>query len=294
MKICTACKHHFDTATWECPACEFSPAENNSIPCFSRNPELISGGFPPEQFAALATLEATNFWFNYRNQLILHYLKKYCIPFNNFLEIGCGTGFVLSNIMKEFPEIKLSGSELYFQGLEYANQRVNNQVNLYQIDARELPFHAEFAVIGAFDVLEHIDDDLRVLKNIHAALKPSGKLILTVPQHKFLWSETDVIACHERRYSQQELISKLAACNFKIRAQTSFVSFLMPIMWLSRLKTKENITHDPGGELKINTQLNYLLSLICKLEYIFIRYGTKFPFGGSLLVVAEKIEEKIQ
>jgi predicted SAM-dependent methyltransferase len=47
-----------------------------------------------------------------------------------------------------------------------------------QMDARDIPFHEEFKVIGVFDILEHIEieEDDRVLKQVHEALMPSGFL----------------------------------------------------------------------------------------------------------------------
>jgi SAM-dependent methyltransferase len=57
---------------------------------------------------------------------------------------------------------------------------------LFQMDARKIPFESEFDVIGAFDVLEHIEEDEKALAQIFHAVLPGGGLILTVPQHRFL------------------------------------------------------------------------------------------------------------
>ena len=50
----------------------------------------------------------------------------------------------------------------------------------------------------AFDVIEHIDEDEMVLTQMYKALQPNGGMILTVPQHPFLWSNQDEFACHVR------------------------------------------------------------------------------------------------
>nr|VFK12098.1 MAG: Putative methyltransferase [Candidatus Kentron sp. LPFa]VFK28151.1 MAG: Putative methyltransferase [Candidatus Kentron sp. LPFa] len=55
-----------------------------------------------------------------------------------FLEIGCGTGFVLSGIAEAFPEAKLVGTDAFSAGLAYAARRVPGAA-LYQMDARCLP-----------------------------------------------------------------------------------------------------------------------------------------------------------
>ncbi len=66
------------------------------------------------------------------------------------LEIGCGTGFVLSEISRLFPAAELSGSEASCSGLAFAAQRVKS-ASLFQMDARHIPFREEFDVVGAFD-----------------------------------------------------------------------------------------------------------------------------------------------
>ena len=71
-------------------------------------------------------------------------------------------------------------------------------------------FRNEFDVIGAFDVLEHIADDELVLSQMHQAVRKGGGIILTVPQHSFLWSEIDEYSRHVRRYSVSELKLKLS------------------------------------------------------------------------------------
>ena len=65
-------------------------------------------------------------------------------------------------------------------------------------------------MIGAFDVLEHIADDELVLSQMHQAVRKGGGIILTVPQHSFLWSEIDEYSRHVRRYSVSELKLKLS------------------------------------------------------------------------------------
>ena len=84
-----------------------------------------------------------------------------------------------------------------------------------QLDARELPYEAAFDAVGAFDVIEHITEDERVLASMHRALKPGGVLIVTVPQHKWLWSWTDEQARHKRRYGRRELSTRSMRRDFR-------------------------------------------------------------------------------
>ena len=107
-----------------------------------------------------------------------------------------------------------------------------------QMDARNIPFVDEFDAIGAFDVLEHIEEDEQVLAQMHDALNHADVVLLTVPQHAWLWSLVDDYSCHVRRYSAKELHGKVRVAGFEILLSTSFVSSLLPIMLASRLGTK--------------------------------------------------------
>jgi len=155
-----------------------------------------------------------------------------------FLEVGCGTGFVLSGIASAKPNMSLTGSEIFMAGLSHAVLRVPS-AHFMQMDARRVPFIEEFDAIGVFDVLEHIEEDEKVLDQLYKAIKPSGVLLLTVPQHPWLWSASDEYACHVRRYTHSEVRNKILNAGFKIIRSTSFVTSLLPAMVFSRILKKK-------------------------------------------------------
>ena len=246
-------------------------------------------GFKTHYFKELAELEAGNFWFRARNRIILWALHRYSPALKSFLEIGCGTGFVISAISKQFPELKLFGSEYLEEGLVYARQRVPN-AEFTQMDARCIPHESDLDVIGAFDVLEHIEEDVIVLQQIYKALKPCGYLFISVPQHHWLWSAVDEYACHVRRYAANELHIKVCQAGFEIIRTTSFVSTLLPAMYLSRLlqRNKTDMKMDDVAGLRVNPILNNIFEWLLRFELALIRVGVSLPIGGSLLLVALK------
>ena len=157
------------------------------------------------------------------------------------------------------------------------------------MDARRIPFEMEFNVIGAFDVLEHIDEDDVVLQQMFQATKFGGGIILTVPQHRFLWSVVDEYSFHKRRYTRKELMKKVKNAGFQIVCVTSFVSFLLPLMLLSRMKRQlSSDKFDSLAELGIGRIKNAVLENILTVERAFIKRGFSFPAGGSLLIVAKR------
>jgi len=98
MKNCVRCQADFVAADWLCPACAHLPASVDGFPLLA--PALAEGGagFPPEAFEILAALEAKNFWFRSRNKLIVWALKRHFPATQRYLEIGCGTGYVLAGV----------------------------------------------------------------------------------------------------------------------------------------------------------------------------------------------------
>lgn len=289
MKICPGCGVRFEADDFHCPVCHHSPELRDGYLAF--NPELTASydGFNAGFFASLAQLEEGNFWFESRNRLLIWALGRYFPAAKILLEIGCGTGFVLSNIKREFQNINLFGSDIFSEGFTYAKNRVP-EATFFQMDAKQIPFEDEFDVIGAFDVLEHIEDDEAVLKQMYRACKPKGGIILTVPQHDFLWSTIDEHARHVRRYHAINLKKKVKRVGFRVLRITSFISLLLPLMIIARLpKRKHNSEIDPTSELKISDTINTVFERILDLERSMIRLGLSFPAGGSLLLIARKM-----
>jgi SAM-dependent methyltransferase len=292
VRACPACGSDRCTDDWRCEDCGHEPTVIDGFVAFAPTLASENEGFHEDYFAELAALEASNFWFRARNKLIVWAMQTYLPECQRFLEIGCGTGFVLDGIRAAFPSAELSGSEIFATGLAFAAARVPS-ARLYQMDARSIPFRDHFDAIGAFDVLEHIEDDVAVIAEIAKALRPGGGLVLSVPQHPSLWSAQDAHAFHVRRYTAGRLRRKVEAAGFEVIRMTSFVSLLLPMMFVSRRRMREstpgdNANVDAMGDLRQPRAVNVALEAVMTLERSLIRHGLSFPAGGSLLIVARK------
>ena len=290
MKVCAACSASFVSSDWKCTHCGHFPASVNGFVALAPELAEAGAGFRPEAFEQLASLESQNFWFGARNRLIIWMLEKYFPTLQRYMEIGCGTGYVLAGVAEAFPNAKLVGSEVFSVGLPYAASRVGT-AELLQMDARRIPFTDEFDAIGAFDVLEHIVEDEAVLAAMLKALRPGGGVAITVPQHPWLWSTTDESACHVRRYKVGELREKAIRAGFTVVFETSFVSLLLPAMLASRLamrRTREQTEAMP--EMRLPPALNRAFEFVMNAERYLIQRGLRFGWGGSRLLIARKKE----
>lgn len=291
MKYCLECQKEFRAADWRCPHCGHMPTMRDGFLTFAPQLAAQNDGFNPKFFQLMVEVEPEHFWFVSRNRILGDVLRRRMPTPAKVLEIGCGTGFVLSGLRRLFPQANLSASDIYTEGLTHATRRVPDAF-LFQMDAVHIPFREEFDLIGAFDVLEHIEDDEAVLEQLYLACKSGGGVALTVPQHRWLWSRMDDFAHHKRRYARNELIRKLNCAGFRAEYATSFISLLLPFMLAVRLLRKpagaemEDQMHAAG--LRIGKFTNALMSMVMSVERGLLRIGFRLPLGGSLLVVARK------
>jgi SAM-dependent methyltransferase len=251
--------------------------------------------FPENSFNILYQSEEKNFWFRVRNRIIGDVITKYLSPHSRILEVGCGTGFVSCHLKQLGFHIECA--DLFLKALQFCRNRNAGYV-YYQYNLADRLFIDEFDAICAFDVLEHIDDDVQILRNMYAGLKPGGYLLITVPADMRLWGEMDRYAEHKRRYSAHELQDKLKSAGFNIIKLSYFMSFLFPVLFLSRkfpfqrenMNPEEFADASKGevlNELQPNKILNKILYLIFSLEVPLLR-SFNFSFGSSLLCVAVK------
>ncbi len=265
----------------------------DGIKCY--HPDLAENfdSYPSSGFDVTDDVEDDSFWVWSRTRLLKREVLQAVvgIPQARFFEIGCGTGTFLRSLSSE-SSLELLGSEIYLRGLRSATAQSQN-IEFIQLDATAIPFNAEFDAIGAFDVIEHIEDDVSVLCGIQRALKPAGRLILSVPQHQFLWSNIDKFVHHRRRYSRKDLLSKLESAGFQINYVTSFVFMLFPLMLVSRLfehthKTPTT-TADFIRQVRFNPFVNRVFDLFMRIDEAMIARRWSLPWGGTLLVVAQKM-----
>ncbi len=289
MRVCLTCGHRFDSNNWTCDKCGYRPEYVAGHIAFA--PELAknNNGYAPKYFEQVDGCIENSFWIKARKNLFLWAMRKYFPLADSFLEIGCATGLNISHFREAFPKLKISGFELFTEGLSFVRNRISDAF-IFQADARRIPFDKEFDVIGAFDVLEHVEQDTVVLGQMYQATRPGGGILVSVPQHPLLWSQRDEYLLHKRRYTRKEMVEKVRKAGFKIVRTTSFISLLFAgMIWDSLKNRRPNRNYNPLAEVQVGSATNATLTLFLSLERHLIKLGMSFPVGGSLFLVAKRI-----
>lgn len=265
----------------------------DGIKCFSPQVADSYADYPDGGFDVTDKNAANSFWVRSRNRLFKNLVHGQLQPerTTKLLEIGCGTGDFIGQLVKN-NKLEITGSEIYLKGLRYAKQNLPD-VEFIQFDVTQGTLGEDFDLILAFDVIEHIENDVVAISNINKMLRQGGSFIVSVPQHMFLWSQLDEIVKHKRRYSRRELVAKLQENGFDITYATSFLFVLFPLMLITRLFDrghKQAQTEEAALEkrVKFSGALNWVLDRFMRIDEILIRWGVSLPCGGTLVVIAHK------
>lgn len=289
MKRCASCDRAFDGEGWRCPACGFAPGLVGAFPTFFPGPAPARPKeFDEETYRRIMACEEKSFYFRARRRLILWALGSFFPDARRLYDLGTGTGFVLSAIRRARPDLELFGSDLSPDSLALVGRRLGDGAMLFHTDAARIPFREHFDVVGAFDVIEHIEDDRAALAEIARAVRPGGGVLLTVPQHMTLWSRLDDETGHKRRYVGRELADKAEDAGLGVLLDTGFMASLLPAQYLSRRLLAKGAGRAFEAEHLLPSPINRALEAMLMAELALIRAGVRFPFGGMRLVAARR------
>lgn len=243
--------------------------------------------YDPHHFSALVAIEQRHAWFRARNEMIGERVAEVVSDLSagfRVLEVGCGSGSVLQVLERVCNRGDVVGLDLYEEGLQFARSRTG--CTLVRGDANCPPFGQEFSLVGMFDVLEHLPEDVTVLRRMGEILLPEGVLMLTVPADPALWSYFDEAAHHQRRYTLPELEGKLVATGFQVEYITHFMLPLHPVMRLYRGMGRHRGADTVDRDLKIVPVFNELLYWALRQERWAFRKRKQLPLGTSIFAMA--------
>jgi SAM-dependent methyltransferase len=230
-------------------------------------------------------IEKTHWWCVARQRIVEDVIdRRIKLPAGaRVLDIGCGTGAVLEALSARFEAYGTDTSQL---AIELCGQR--GLTNAFCCTLETFPRkELQFDLVILLDVVEHIDDDLAILRQAQRHLKAGGWAIVTVPAYQFLWGPHDVVNHHKRRYTRTGLQRVLQAAGFDLPMLSYFNTILFPAALAAWAAEKlVGVKADPRPRVP-PAPLNALFTTAFSMEKYLLR-GFALPYGLSLIALARR------
>lgn len=237
--------------------------------------------------------ERKHWWFQVRSKIIFTKIKqvieKYKLSNPSILNIGAATGYT-SEILAKLGRVKsLENDKECFEFLVSLNR-----FDCVNASVTKLPFSNEsFDIVCAFDVIEHVQDDMLAVSEMQRVCRSNGVICITVPAYMELWSEHDEINHHIRRYTKSTLLPLFS--KNKIIYQSYFNTILfMPVYFfrkISYLFFKFKIRKETRLKSDFennNSIINFIFYRIFIAEAYLMKHFVSLPFGVSFFLMLKK------
>ena len=239
------------------------------------DPSLRSFDVAEVDATLASSLDSLDDAINYRNWIV-----DLCAPHlaGPVLEVGAGHG--------TFTECYASFGEV--TAVEPGPYAAKLLVDRYVDDARittvaglvgDLPLESSFGSAVMINVLEHIEDDQGVLRDILDRLEPGGRLCVWVPSYEFLYSEFDAKLGHVRRYRKRQLEADVRRAGFEL-VEGRHVN--LP-GWFSWLILCRFLRQEPTSPITVKIFDKWIVPVVRWVES-----RVRVPFGVSVFLVARK------
>jgi len=243
-----------------------------------------------------------HFWYHGRYHFLLSLFRKFVVSSRDsskrldIIDLGAGTGEWAHVLRKQNSSLidTLAVGDSSVKALRALDGN-DEGILRCQVDVTEMIWKEEWDVVFLLDVIEHIEDDVRVLGGMHTALRKGGTLVLSVPALMAFWSYNDEIVHHKRRYSRREIIEKAKSVGFEILDVRYYMFLLSPLVWLSRKSSRKtaDLTEQQMFELLRRTHrvpnrfVNSILKFVLRME-ASIGSAVPLPWGTSAYAVLRK------
>jgi SAM-dependent methyltransferase len=245
---------------------------------------------------AIQIEEDKHWWFAGRTWALLNMIDRLVEPDGQkrVLDVGCGAGNMFHHLVRYGSVVGVDNNP---KPLVVAQER---GYDVREGLAEDLPFDDDaFELVALLDTVEHINDDMAVLRECHRVCGPGGYVVVTVPALMWLWSYNDVLNDHKRRYTARELEEKLNRVGFRIKRMTYNNFFVFPMaaaLLLLRRGTEKELDlaspHFDDESYQVEMEpvpplLNSILSGVTWTKSQVLRW-LNLPIGTSIICIAQK------
>ena len=255
--------------------------------------------YSEQGFATLLDMQQKHFWYAGRHRFILQAVKRH-LPKGDeqrsAIDLGGGVGGWISYLSSNAPHLfnRIALADSSERALEAASTVVPEEVDRYHVDLMHLQMREVWDAAFLLDVIEHIPDDQRELREVATAVKPGGLIFVTTPAFQAFWSYNDEIAHHQRRYRRIDFQAIAKATGLTLVDARYFMFFLSPLYLMSRLKPSVRSMSTEELRDLVDRQhetpsplINRALAAAFALETP-LGHNIQFPWGTSILGVFKR------
>lgn len=237
-----------------------------------------------------------------RLALIAQLVEQLPPKIRRFLEIGPGMGDISLFLADHFPEASGDLVDFSDESIRILRERIAHigRLSVRHSDITHWQQTAEYDLVIACEVFEHIENDNAAFQSVSRLLRPGGYFLFSVPAFQKKWQAGDEYAGHYRRYERNELASKFALHNFQINVMWCYgfpvTQILYPLReayYRFRLRrntlNKQDATKISGVDRALATKLRCIpIVTLMKPFFALQNFSKDTDHGDGFLVLARK------
>ncbi len=234
---------------------------------------------------ALIAVERTYWWHVAKRELVTDLLKRHCPPPGRLVEGGIGGG---ANLLA-YRELgyDVSGFDLMPEAIEHCRTLGIEDVRLHNLQEPWPVERGPANIVVMLDVIEHVPDPVKVLRNAADTLAPDGEIVVTVPAIPALMGPWDRMLGHHRRYSARMLREHAREAGLKVVWLSHWNAFTLPAALVVRTLEKLGRRSRSAEFPPVSPAVNSLLIGLARTERKVIE-AVRLMLGLSLVGVLKR------
>lgn len=217
-----------------------------------------------------------------RRRLVRPVIAQCLRPGDAALDFGCGTGDYLE--LLRACGATVDGVDFSEYALDIARKRYggDSSITLHQGDLYTFTPKRRYQCILISEVLEHVEDDAGLLRRTREWLVPGGRVIITVPFDPQLWSYSDELSGHVRRYTKASMATLVQRAGMRTVTQRYYGFPLLWTYWRATRRWRKQVSEMSVS--KPGTMAARAARFLGKAA-VFDLLFTRLPIGVGVITV---------